>query len=403
VIQFALLFGLGFLTAALLVFLIAPAIHRRIVWFTEKRLKATMPLSPQEVRAQKDMARALFAAENARTEHALTQERDKTVALQIQNGKLQQEASRLSAASSELQTRIDDLEVEAGELRSRLRHEESYISQLKSSIHAAEQANAEKEADIDSLRKRMTKMGADADNLRIDLAARETEIESLKLRINTLRDERDTLRQDLNAANLRATDAEQSLRQESDKNKRLEERLNREIAGNADKETAIERHAQDVVRLRERLEAAIKESKEAGKALRSAGLTPPRKTAKTPKLAAASIVESKADEQPAITEPPQAMEPERTVEDEIALMTEEVRNRAAALSDRLLKARTPAHDDAMREEIAKIAANMVALTALKEGDGSPIFNLLPKDREPAEPGARISLADRVAAILPKHP
>lgn len=402
-IQYALLFGLGFLTAALLVFLIAPAIHRRIVWFTEKRMRATMPLSPQEVRAQKDMARALFAAENARTEHALTQERDKTVALQIHNGKLQQEASRLSAGGTELQTRIDDLEVEAGELRSRLRQEESYISQLKSSIHTAEQASAEKEADIDGLRKRMTKMGADADNLKIDLATRETEIESLKLRINTLRDERDTLRQDLSAVSQRAADAEQSLRQESDKSKRLEERLDREIAGNADKETAIERHAQDVIRLRERLEAAVRESREAGKALRAAGLASPKKPAKMPKLSAASMIAGTADEQAKMTEQPQTAEPERTVEDEIAQMTEEVRNRAAALSDRLLKARSPAHDNAMREEIAKIAANMVALTALKEGDSSPIFDLLPNDRDPLEPGARASLADRVAAMLQKHP
>ncbi|RAX42897.1 hypothetical protein [Rhizobium tropici] len=401
-IQFALLFGLGFLTAALLVFLIAPAIHRRIVWFTEKRLKATMPLSPQEVRAQKDMARALFAAENARTEHALSQERDKTVALQIHNGKLQQEASRLSAGNAELQTRIDDLEAEAGELRSRLRQEESYISQLKSGIHAAEQASAEKEADIDGLRKRMTKMAADTDNLKIDLATRETEIESLKLRINTLRDERDTLRQELSAANLRAADAAQALRQESDKNKRLEERLNREIAGSADKETAIERQAQDVIRLRERLETAVRESKEAGKALRAAGLTPPKKPARTPKLSAAAVIAT-ADDQAKSAEPPQMAEPERTVEDEIAEMTEEVRNRATALSDRLAKTRSPAHDDAMREEIAKIAANMVALTALKEGDSSPIFDLLPKDREPADSGARLSLADRVAAMLPKHP
>lgn len=402
-IQYALLFGLGFLTAALLVFLIAPAIHRRIVWFTEKRMRATMPLSPQEVRAQKDMARALFAAENARTEHALTQERDKTVALQIHNGKLQQEASRLSAGGAELQTRIDDLEVEAGELRSRLRQEESYISQLKSSIHTAEQASAEKEADIDGLRKRMTKMGADADNLKIDLATRETEIESLKLRINTLRDERDTLRQDLSAMSQRAADAEQSLRQESDKSKRLEERLDREIAGNADKETAIERHAQDVIRLRERLEAAVRESREASKALRAAGLVSPKKPAKMPKLSAASMIAGTADEQARTTEQPQTAEPEPTVEDEIAQMTEEVRNRAAALSDRLLKARSPAHDNAMREEIAKIAANMVALTALKEGDSSPIFDLLPKDRDPLDPGARASLADRVAAMLQKHP
>ena len=67
--------GVAVLTStAFLVFLIAPAVHRRVVWFTEKRLNATMPLSPQEVRAQKDMARAPFAAENAKTEQALTQE-----------------------------------------------------------------------------------------------------------------------------------------------------------------------------------------------------------------------------------------------------------------------------------------------------------------------------------------
>ncbi|HEY0120716.1 MAG TPA: hypothetical protein VGC14_02955 [Rhizobium sp.] len=380
-IEFALLFGLGFLTAAFLAFLIAPAIHRRIVWFTEKRLKATMPLSPQEVRAQKDMARALFAAENAKTEQVLTQERDKSVALQIHNGKLQQEASRFAAQNGELQTRIDDLETEAGELRSRLRREESYISQLKSGMHAAEQASAEKDADIDSLRKRMTKMAADADNLKIDLAARETEAESLKLRINTLRDERDMLREDMNQASRRAKDAELLLRQESDKARRLDERLNREIAGNADKETLIERQVQDVARLKEKLEAANLVSS----AGRTNGAKPPAEPA---------IVET-ADNTA------NASEPERTVEDDIAHMTEEVRNRAAALSDRLSKSRSPAHDQAMREEIAIIAANMVALTARREGDLSPIFDLLPKETSAAEQGTRISLAHRAAALLRK--
>ncbi|MEZ2220111.1 hypothetical protein [Rhizobium sp. RCC_161_2] len=392
-IEFALLFGLGFLTAAFLAFLIAPAIHRRIVWFTEKRLKATIPLSPQEVRAQKDMARALFAAENAKTEQLLTQERDKGVALRIHNGKLLQEASRFAAESSELQTRIDDLETEAGELRSRLRREEGYISQLKSGVHTAEQTSAEKDADIDSLRKRMTKMAADADNLKIDLAARETEVESLKLRINTLRDERDTLRQDLNQASQRARDAELRLGQESDRARRLDERLNREIAGNADQETLIARHVQDVTRLKEKLEAIEGETRPAGRAPRAAKLVSSAKRTNGAKPSAEQTILEAVDTN--------ASEPERTVEDDIAHMTEEVRNRAAALSDRLSKSRSPAHDQAMREEIAIIAANMVALTARREGDQSPIFDLLPKDAGAAEQGARFSLAHRAAALLRK--
>ncbi|QND48006.1 hypothetical protein HB780_20370 [Rhizobium lusitanum] len=387
-IQFALLFGLGFLTAAFLAFLIAPAIHRRIVWFTEKRLKATMPLSPQEVRAQKDMARALFAAENARTEQLLTQERDKGVALQIHNGKLQQEASRFAAESSELQTRIDDLETEAGELRSRLRREESDISQLKSGTHAAEQASAEKDADIDSLRKRMTKMAADSDNLKIDLAAREAEIESLKLRINTLRDERDTLRQDLNQASQRARDAETLLGQESDKARRLDDRLNREIAGNADKETAM-------ARLKEKLGASNGEARPTGRTPRAAHLVSSAKRANGAKPMTEPTNVATADNDA------NASKPERSLEDDIAHMTEEVRNRAAALSDRLSKSRSPAHDQAMREEIAVIAANMVALTARREGEQSPIYDHLPKETGPAEQGARLSLAHRAATLLRK--
>ncbi|HEX8044722.1 hypothetical protein [Rhizobium sp.] len=387
-IEFALLFGLGFLTAAFLAFLIAPAIHRRIVWFTEKRLKATMPLSPQEVRAQKDMARALFAAENAKTEQLLTQERDKGVVLQIHNGKLLQEASRFAAESGELQTRIDDLETEAGELRSRLRREESDISQLKSGVHAAEQASAEKDADIDSLRKRMTKMAADADNLKIDLAARETEVESLKLRNNTLRDERDTLRQDLNQSSQRARDAELLLGQESDKARRLDERLNREIAGNADKETSI-------ASLKQKLEAANGGARSAARAPRAANLVLSAKRANGAKPIAEPAILAPADNDA------NASKPERSLEDDIAHMTEEVRNRAAALSDRLSKSRSPAHDQAIREEIAVIAANMVALTARREGDQSPIFDLLPKETNPAEQGARLSLAHRAAALLRK--
>ncbi|MDE1992959.1 MAG: hypothetical protein KGI75_10680 [Rhizobiaceae bacterium] len=395
-IEFALLFGLGFLTAAFLVFLVAPAVHRRVVWFTEKRLKATMPLSPQEVRAQKDMARALFAAENAKTEQALSRERDKSVALQIHSGKLQQEAGRYAAANVELQTRIDDMEVEAGELRSRLRREESYISQLKSGIHAADQVSAEKDADIDGLRKRMNKMAADTDNLKIDLAARETEVESLKLRIDTLREERDALHHDLNLASLRAKDAELKLGQESDKAQRLEERLNREIAANADKETAIERHAQDIARLKDRLESINPETPEIARPLRAIVTTPPGNGSNgtKPPLMPRIVETAETNNNTA--------EPERNVEDEIAQMTEEVRNRAAALSDRLLKSRSPSHDQAMREEIATIAANMVAMTALKEGDQSPIFNLLPKETSAAEQGARVSLAERAAALLPKQ-
>ena len=65
------------------------------------------------------------------------------------------------------------------------------------------------------------------------------------------------------------------------------------------------------------------------------------------------------------------------------------RSKAKAVSGR---------DGAIREEIASIAANMLALTALNEGPSSPIRTLL-ADTAEKNPNDRISLADRAAAII----
>lgn len=382
-IEYALLFALGFMTAAFLVFLIAPAVHRRVVWFTEKRLKATMPLSPQEVRAQKDMARARYAAENARTEQELTREREKSIALTLRQDELTRKAGDLAIQNHDLQTQIDEMNVEAGDMRSRLRREESYISQLKSSLRIVEHAVGEKDSDIDTLRKRLTKLMSDVDNLKIDLATRDTEVESTRVRANALRDERDTLRQELNAAVKRAKDAEIRLEQEVSRALRLEDQLGREIAGNADKETVIERRTRDVTRLKDKLKSANAEAREAGRALRAAGITRP---------AAANGANGAKTAEPAAA---------RDIEAEIATLTEDVRSRGKALSDRVLSVRSPAHDQAIRDEIASVAASMVALTALREGAASPIPAMLAEHGD--DNPNRLGLAERARDLIADKP
>ena len=52
--------------------------------------------------------------------------------------------------------------------------------------------------------------------------------------------------------------------------------------------------------------------------------------------------------------------------------------------------------------VVLIAANMVALTALKEGPSSPIRTLL-LDAAERNPNDRVSLADRAAAIIADPP
>ncbi|OJF92244.1 hypothetical protein [Pararhizobium antarcticum] len=382
-IEFALLFALGFLTAAIFGLLVAPAVHKRIIRFAEDRLKATMPLSPQEVRAQKDAARAGYAAENARTSQALKRERDKAVALMVSNGTMLQEAQRLTGENAELHTQIADMNVEAADLRSSIRQFEQRIERLKSTLTAVESDNEGKTKEIRTLLRQLDHISADVDGMRIDLATRDTEVENLKSRITGLRDERESLREEIKAEGARAREMEVRLGREEVRIRQLETRLSKEIAANADKDNVIERRTAEVERLRAKNKETGLELRDASRALRTAGVTQlPRKEKKLPEPPGLAAVS------------PSAID--------IPTLSEDARNRATAVSERLSNSRTSAHDDALRLEIAGIAATMIAVTAASEGVASPIHSILSAEAVSSTRSGRDSLAGRARALLPPN-
>ena len=231
---------------------------------------------------------------------------------------------------------------------------------------------------------------ADADGLKIDLAAREAEIESLRLRYNGLRSERDALRNEVEPITRRANEAEIRINQKEYKARLLEDRLGSEIASVADKQTLIERRLQEVVRLKEKLK-----TKHNGRNPRAATRTVAARIVSDVKSAAPDSAGQSTDT------PSQSPAP-RDLDSDIARMSEEARNRSIALSDRLLKSKSTRHDDALREEIAVIAANMVALTALKEGSRSPILSILAQPSDTGH-GERQSLAERASDVMSEQP
>lgn len=391
-IEFSLLFALGFLTAIIIGLLVAPAIHRRIVRFAEDRLKATMPLSPQEVRAQKDAARATYAAENARTLQSLKRERDKGVSLMLTNEKTLKEARRLSGENADLHAQLADMNVEAADMRSAIRQFEQRLERMKASLETVERDNADKAQTIQTQTNQLTQHTAESDNLRIDLAARDTETENLKSRIATLRDEREALRADLKTESARAKELELRLARDESRLQRLEDKLARELAAGADRESALERRADEIERLKTKVKDVNQDMRDAAKALRTAGVAfPARKDRRAGADAPSEIVASRLGKI--------AAQPAAPVE--TAALSDELKNRATALSERLANSKTAAHDDALREEVAEIAAGMVALTATREGAASPIPGLLAGE-ETSETAGRKSLARRAKEILPKE-
>ena len=375
-IEYALLFILGFMAAALLVMLVAPAVHQRIVRYTENRLKATMPLSPQEIRAQKDMARALYAAENAKTTHDLNREREKSMALSLSNDSLSKEAARLAADNQEIKAQIAEMSTEAADFRSRLRRADLDLTNLKETLRRTETAMAAKDLELDDLTRRLARSNTELDGTRNELTLREDEIESLRLRMQTVRDEREELRRETKLLSKRAKDAEMRLTQEEHKVMRLDDRLTREIGEKTDLEALVERRNRELSELRQKLKSSNKKLRSAVRSLQEANLP-------APDIKDGPMIEIEDQPLPSL----------KAQEDDIRASQND-------LTDRLLRAKAATDDDALREELGDIAARMLVLTAHREGASSPIPDLLSQRNGTKPPGSSKSLVDRVMQIDP---
>jgi chromosome segregation ATPase len=68
VIEETMVFALGFLAAGLIALSAAPAFWRRAVRLSTRRLEMQLPLSPEEILAERDLLRAEFAVERRRLE-----------------------------------------------------------------------------------------------------------------------------------------------------------------------------------------------------------------------------------------------------------------------------------------------------------------------------------------------
>lgn len=367
------------MAAALLVMLVAPAVHQRVVLYTENRLKATMPLSPQEIRAQKDMVRALYAAENAKTQHELTREREKSIALKLQNETLGTEASRLVADNKDLKVQIEDMSTEAADLRSKLRRSEVETTAIRETLKRVEIASAAKDVELEERAHRVARLMSDMDTMRIEAMSRDTEIDTLKTRIQGMRDEREELRRENKLLAKRAKDAELRLTQEEHKVLRLEDSLARDAAGRADAGTLIERRTRELSELRAKLKTANAQLRAAQRALRDAGIAAPEMKDTMP-MAEDEIANSNLATDPVALE-------------------NDIRRSQTVLTERLLKAKASTEDDALREELGDIAAKMIVLTAAREdGEENVIADIV--SAQPKGTDKSKSLVDRVLAMDP---
>ena len=356
-IEFAILFGLGFLSAVLLALMLAPAIHRRIVAYTEKRIFATMPISPQEVRAQKDMARAVYAAENARLRQELDEERQRAITLRIRRDEDISTTQAIEVETKELKTQVQTLETEVQTLQEELSTKQKANEELSSQLKITEEVAAERAKEIQTLSTKVQQISRDLGAVKIELAAREVEAEQERAKAHAMKVERDAMSRELIGAEAKNKEAANQITRESRKVTALEMKLAEKAAKDADNETLLERRAAEIARLKERLRSAVTEAQQFPTT--SSGT-------KSEAISGQNIPHGEQDV------------PADTLLDNPAYAEDlkAIRQHSEAIASKLTNLNDDQADESLREELAELAAKMVALTAKSEGETSPILSLL---------------------------
>ncbi|SOC84767.1 hypothetical protein SAMN05421890_3256 [Ensifer adhaerens] len=386
-IEYILLFSLGFLTAVLVTVLVAPAVRRRIVHFTENRIRATVPLSAAELRAQTDMVRATYAAENAKLGVAVKREREKGLAHELTADRLRGELKAAVSEAASLSDQITNLRTELEVRGAELGERDSELERARAEIQVRDALLAEAERRAQELGIEAEHLGGFVDYGKIDLAVRETEIENLKSTINQLKGERDHLRNELKAAEQRARDAEFKMEESHGRVSSLKQRLDDEVARNAEMDESLDRRMRELEKLKEKL-AGI--ARPAAAEVAAPPLDPEQAGHEEPDEPVPAVSEG-SDARSAKVEPQPA-------EMDQPKFAESIRNDARNVADELAGPADPSRDGELRNEIASIAARMVALTATREGDESPLMGVLEAaNSDPAR--GRISLAARAARAL----
>ncbi|WP_419908839.1 hypothetical protein [Hoeflea sp.] len=215
-IEFLLIFALGFLAAAILAMLITPTIYGRIVKLTEKRIEATVPLSLAEIKGKADQMRASFASETAKLTTQLRSVQDQLAQSNVRSDKLQSDLAALAGDKQLADQRIDELINDAGEMRSDARKKQQLIDKLSETVREFERLKKMDNSEITRLHNDLLTISTEVESMRIDLAASHTETVNLRSQLDQVNMERDQLLTDIQSIADAAQTMEKKLLEEQE-------------------------------------------------------------------------------------------------------------------------------------------------------------------------------------------
>jgi hypothetical protein len=178
-----LMFGaLGFLLGCLLALMLAPPLWNRAVKLTTRKLEATMPMSLNDIQADKDQLRAEFAIELRKVEVALDKAKEKATRELIEANKRRVEIavlnSDLASVKSQLQENESANRVLQQTIKRRLPDLDSRLKAAKKALAELESVNAELRTTVASQSEALKTARTTLHNQRADIDRLRTALES---------------------------------------------------------------------------------------------------------------------------------------------------------------------------------------------------------------------------------
>ena len=407
-IESTLFFTLGFLCAGFLALMVAPAIWRRAVNLTRRRIEASVPLTLNEIQADKDKLRAEFAMSTRRLEMSIKGFKEKAAEQIAEIGRSREELKRLAAERDEKHAAITALEAQGAELRAELRQREDQLQQANARLDEAGKALEARALDLERLGGLYEEATFAASGRQIELVARESEIERLNDDLARVSKGRREFDRRLSDAENERRNAFDTLAAEKKRGTDLEGKVERMLSTLADREEKLERREKELARLRDQLKGLSGTEDSLGQKLMDAQAEKFKLEAQVAELSQQlSTMLSGArggDVEKAVGKLSKDRE---RLEQRLSLLTRENKRLRAEL-DAIERARTEEWSDErrssalLREQINDLAAEVVNMTIMLEGKDSAAAKALaqPVADRPVDADGKvvISLADRVRAL-----
>lgn len=376
-VQSVLFFALGFLCAGFLALMVAPAVWRRAVALTRRRIEASIPLTQAEIQADKDRVRAEYAMATRRLEMNVKALREKAAEQLVEIGRGHEALKGLAIERTEKNHALAEL----GAKNEALRQREEELHQLSERLKETERKLEKRALELEKLEHMYDDASFSSSSRQIELVARESELQKLASDIALLRGQRkeaDRRQQEIAAESKAARDA---LKAEKKRVAELEKKVERLLATLADREDKLDRREKELARLREKAK-----TEDGGPALRLVG--------KPDEAGRHDEARQRDDLDQAIAK----LDSDRErLEARLTALARENKRLKADLGA-VASSGTANASAALREQMNELAAEVVHLTAKLEGPDSPIAKALAAPQDSRSEGGDRSLADRVRAL-----